>query len=139
MSSPFGLVIALLTVESSYLRNVEEPAAGTADTVQFCFTPSQDWRIKTYAKDHDIHVHSIRETGQARVFAAPEAEANSKKHYADVIDRIVVLEFTDLSDPVDTAKVLASKGLQGKLEIGASGVCFYNPDGARYHSQSTPR
>ena len=81
----------------------------------------------------------IRKAGQARVFAVPEAEANSKKHYSDVIARIVVLEFGDLSDPVDTAKVLSSKGLREKLEIGASGVCFYNPDGARYHSQSTPR
>jgi hypothetical protein len=107
--------------------------------VQFCFTPNRDWRIKTYAMDHDIHVHVIREPDQERVFAAADAEANSKKHYGDVIDRVLVLEFTDPADPVAAARVLAAHNLPGQLEIGHSGVAFYNPDGGWYHSQSVPQ
>jgi hypothetical protein len=71
MPSTFVLVVVLLTVESSYLRNTERPVDGVSDTVQFCFTHDRDWRIKTYAMDHDIHVHVIREPGQERVFGQP--------------------------------------------------------------------
>ena len=139
MPSTFVLVVVLLTVESSYLRNTERPVDGVSDTVQFCFTHDRDWRIKTYAMDHDIHVHVIREPGQERVFGAAAAEANSEKHYGDIIDRLLVLEFAEPTDPVATAGVLAGYNLPGRLEFGASGVAFYNPDGRRYHSQSVPQ
>jgi hypothetical protein len=139
MPSAFVLVIVILTVESSYLRNTEKPVGGTSDTVQFYFTPDRDWRIKTYATDHDIHVHVIRESDQERVFAAADAEANSKKHYGDVIDRVLVLEFSDPANKAATAQILAAHNLPGQLQIGNSGVAFYNPDGGRYHSQSVPQ
>jgi hypothetical protein len=139
MPSAFVLVVVLLTVESSYLRNTERPVAGTPDTVQFYFTANRDWRIKTYAVDHDIHVHVIRESGQERVFSVADAESNSRKHYGDVLSSVVILEFADPADTVATDRVLASHSLSGHLEEGSSGVAFYNPDGGRYHSQSVPK
>ena len=135
----FVLVVVLLTVESSYLRNTERPVVGTPDTVQFYFTPNRDWRIKTYAIDHDIHVHVVREPGQERKFSVADAQSNSRKHYEDVISRVVVLEFADPTDEGATSRVLADHNLSGHLEIGDSGVAFYNPDGGRYHSQSVPK
>ena len=138
MPSAFVLVVVLLTVESSYLRNTERPVAGTSDTVQFYFTANRDWRIKTYAMDHDIHVHVIRETGHERVFSVADAESNSRKHYGDVLSRVVILEFAE-ADTVATDRVLAAHSLSGHLEVGSSGVAFYNPDGGRYHSQSVPK
>jgi hypothetical protein len=139
MPSAFVLVVVILSVESSYLRNTERPVAGTSDTVQFYFTAHRDWRIKTYAMDHDIHVHVIREPGKERVFSVADAESNSTKHYGDVIRRVVVLEFADPSDVVATDRVLMAHNLFGHLEIGSSGVAFYNPAGGRYHSQSVPQ
>jgi hypothetical protein len=139
MPCAFVLVVVLLTVESSYLRNTERPVGETSDTVQFYFTRARDWRIKTYAMDHDIHVHVIRESDQERVFGAADAEANSKKHYGDVIDRVLVLELPDPTNQVATAQVLSAHNLPGQLEFSNSGVAFYNPDGGRYHSQSVPQ
>lgn len=135
----FVLVVVLLTVESSYLRNTERPVVGTPDTVQFYFTPNRDWHIKTYAIDHDIHVHVVREPGQERKFSVADAQSDSRKHYGDVISRVVVLEFADPTDEGATSRVLADHNLAGNLEIGDSGVAFYNPDGGRYHSQSVPK
>ena len=138
MAAPFVLVIALLAVESSYSENLERPTQGTPDSVQFWFTPDRDWRIKTFAIDHDIHVHVIREDERERQFGPTDAAANTQKHYGDVIKRIITLEFTDPSNADEVQRTLAANGLTGTLEIGNSGVAFYNPDRASYKSQSKP-
>src|SRR5216684_2122170 len=53
------LVLALLTVESSYTQNIERPASKTPDTLQFWIAPDGTWRIKTYAIDEDVHIHRL--------------------------------------------------------------------------------
>ncbi len=138
MAAPFVLVIALLTVESSYSGNLERPSQGTPDTVQYWFTPDRDWRIKTFAIDHDIHVHMIREAKAERQFGPREAAANTQKHYGDVVERTITLEFTDPTNADEVQRTLTANGLSGTLEMGSSGVAFYNPDRARYKTQSRP-
>ncbi|RYD35914.1 MAG: hypothetical protein EOP85_18640, partial [Verrucomicrobiaceae bacterium] len=59
MTAPFTLILAVLNIESSYLDNLERPAGDARDTVQFWFAPDTQWRIKTYAIDHDIHIHPV--------------------------------------------------------------------------------
>ena len=138
MTAPFVLVIALLIIESSYITNLERPHQGTPDTVQFWFTPERDWRLKTFAIDHDIHTYVIRELQVERTFFPQDAAANTQKHYGDVISRTITLEFTDLSNMDEVERILRANGLTGVLEVGKSGVAFYNPDRARYKSQSRP-
>ena len=62
MTNAFTLVLAILTVESSYVQEIERPATRVPDTVQFWFAPESDWRIKTFAIDHDIHAYRIGKT-----------------------------------------------------------------------------
>lgn len=138
MAPPFILVVALLTVQSSYLRDVEEPVGGVPDTVQFWYSPDSDWRIKTFAIDHDIHVHEIREKGSEKKYSVEQAKANTERNYGDVLDRLVVIEIADPTDSDAVTRLLRSHGLSGSLELGKSGVAFYNPDGGRYYSQSRP-
>jgi len=138
MTPTYILIVALLTVESSYLHNTEQASAGTPDTVQFWFTPDRDWRVTTFATDHDIHVYSFREPGQEQKFTVEEAVASTKKHYGDVLGRLELLEFSDPTNTEEVARVLSAHKLTGILEVGKSGVAFYNPDNGRYHSQSTP-
>ncbi len=138
MASSSVLVAALLTIRSSYARNIEEPHEGVPDTAQFWFTRDQDWRVRTYAMDHDIHVHLIRESGQARSLSVPEAIEHLRKHYEEVIERVAVLEFPDPADDGAVARILAASHLTGQLEVGTSGVAFLNPDGGSYRTQSTP-
>ena len=131
------LVIAVLTVASSYLRNTEEQAGDVPDTVQWWIDEAASWRIKTFALDHDIHVYAIGpdESGDLREVAI----ANTRKHYGDVIASQHVLEFPQLLDPESTRTVLADAGLGSDLEVAPAGFAFWNPDGARYHSQSRPK
>jgi len=138
MSSPFVLVVVLLTVESSYLQNLERPRDLVPDTVQFWFTAEVDWRIKTFAIDHDIHVHQIRTGSTARKFSPKDAVASTRKNYGDVIETVLLLEIADPNDKGEVDRVLKAHHLEGTLEIGKSGVASYNPDHGQYRSQSNP-
>ncbi len=138
MTPAYVLVVALLTVQSSYLRDVEEPRGTVPDTVQFWYSPDSDWRIKTFAIDHDIHVHEIRTKGADQQYGVEQAKANTERNYGDVLDRLLVIEIADPADSDAVTRILRSNGLPGSLEVGKSGVAFYNPDDGRYHSQSRP-
>ena len=131
----FTLVIAILTVQSSYAQNLGRPAREVPDTVQFCFTPDSQWRIKTFAVDHDIHVHRIEGTRLTTEFA----QNNIKKSYGDVVSSTQVLGFPDPKDPVAVQRILKEHKLSGTLEGVKDGYYFYNPDRGDYHTKSKPK
>jgi len=138
MTPEFVLVLVLLNVESSYQQNVERPRGAVPDTVQFWFAPAADWRVKTFAIDHDIHVHQIRSEPNARTFGPDDAIASTRKNYDDVIEKIVIVKFSDPTKQAEVAAVLRASNLGGTLELGKAGVAFYNPDDGHYRTQSTP-
>ncbi len=77
------LLVFKLTVQSSYIENYEETGDElNFDTLQWWITKDETWRIKTFAKDSDIHIHQI--AGRVEVETAIE---NTKKHYGDVIEK----------------------------------------------------
>jgi hypothetical protein len=139
MASPFTLVVALLSVQSSYAKEVEIPAAGIPDTIQFWLAPDSQWRVRTYAIDHDIHVYALGDDTEEKKISADFAVAHIKKHYSDVTASLVVLSFADPKDQKEVERVLAEHGLKGSLEVSKSGIAFYNPDRAKYRSQTTPK
>jgi hypothetical protein len=139
MAAPFVLVVAFLSVESSYSADLERPVRQVPDTVQFWFSPDADWRIKTFAIDHDIHVHKIGTPTTPHRLTPSEAAANTRKHYGDVLSNILVLEFPDPQDAAAVTQVLQSHKLHGTLEVGSSGIAFYNPDSGHYRTQSVPK
>jgi len=128
------LVLAVLTVQSSYKDNVEKPAGQVPDTVQWWITPDTTWRIKTYAIDHDIHIHSLDKVPAS---AVDFAVANTKEHYGDVLRKIHVVKFSD-GNSKTVAAALAQAGLANQLEMSPQGFAFWNPDGGAYTSQSRP-
>ena len=139
MTAPFTLVFALLTVQSSYAQEREIPATGVPDTVQFWLTPDSQWRVRTYAIDHDIHVYEVGAESEEKKFTAESAAEHIKKHYGDVTASLLTLTFKDPKDQKEVDRVLAEHGLKGALEVSKSGIAFYNPDRARYRTQSTPK
>jgi hypothetical protein len=138
MASTFTLVVALLSVQSSYAKEVEQPAAGVPDTIQFWLAPDMQWRVRTYAIDHDIHVYNLGAVEEKKV-SAEFAMEHIKKHYADVTASLVVLTFVDPKDPKDVERVLAKHQLKGTLEVSKKGIAFYNPDRGEYRTKSTPK
>jgi hypothetical protein len=133
------LVLALLTVESSYSREIEQPTTGVPDTVQFWLASDTQWRIKTLAIDHDIHVYQLGDAGSAHAITPERAEVNIRRSYGDVIHSIKVIHFAQPHDAEASARTLRESGLSGALEMAAAGFAFYNPDGGRYSSQSRPK
>ena len=139
MAAPFVPVVALLSVESSYSADLERPSHGVPDTVQFWFSPEADWRVKTFAIDHDIHIYKVGDQATARRLTPQEAVAHTRKSYGDVLSKVLVLEFADPNDTVAVTRTLKANSLQGTLEVASSGVVFYNPDSGDYRTQSVPK
>ena len=128
------LVLAVLSVQSSYRKNTEQPAGKVPDTVQWWLTPNNAWRIKTFALDHDIHIYEI-----GTPIDPEKAISNTKKSYGDVIRSLNVLQFPDYTAEQIVRETLQRAGLTPNLEIAAGDFAFWNPDGARYRTQSRPR
>jgi hypothetical protein len=133
------LVLAILNVKSSYLREVEELVSGpldVPDTVQWWIAADAAWRIKTFALDHDIHTHSI---GVPKADLIRVAEDNTAKHYGDVINVRHLLHFVDVTNADEVAGVLRSADLAPRLEVAPGRFAFWKPDDAEYHTQSEPK
>jgi hypothetical protein len=135
----FVLVLAMLSTESSYASEIERPATACADTAQFWFGSSGAWRVRTYAIDHDIHIYQVGTSGAVPDFHREAGEAHIKKHYSDVLAKLVVLRFKEPTNKVEVAQVLASQGLSGTLEVSSAGFAFYKPDRGEYRTKSEPR
>jgi len=130
------LLVFQLTVQSSYVENVEREAEENCfDTVQWWFSENETWRIKTFAIDRDIHTHRI-----AGPVAEQVAMENTMKHYEDVVAKAFAVEFEDLADETEVAKVMEDLGGASSLEISKNGnqFAFWNPSRLKYTSKSRP-
>jgi hypothetical protein len=135
--SPALLVVARLNVKSSYAGNREEPADDAFDTVQFYFAAgsADAWRIRTYAADHDVHVHKLHGLRDQIGDPADFARGHVARVYDDVLDRLAVVRLSG-----DPAADITAAGLAGGTVEHAvgQGFAFWNPDGSRYVTKSTP-
>jgi hypothetical protein len=128
------LVIFFLSVQSSYSGNTEVAATPISfDTVQFYASNGSAWRIKTYARDEDVHIWSIGSNVDDIINLAKE---NTAKHYGDVLAEGYVIETSDGLEGVK--RELFSRGLDDHLERLPSGAVFWSPLGTRYRSKSVP-
>ncbi len=78
-------------------------------------------------------------SGAASRLRPENAEAHLKKHYSDVLAKLVALRFKDPTDKVEVTRVLASQGLSGTVEVAPAGFAFYNPDRGKYKTKSEPK
>jgi hypothetical protein len=128
-------IIFKLTVQSSYLRNVEADASEDVfDTVQFFATNERAWRIKTYATDQDVHVWSIAGTCESII---PLAQRNTETHYGDVLSKRYIIKSADGIGGL--RRGLNKSGLSDHFEVSKLGFLFWAPAGTSYRSRSRPR
>ncbi len=130
------LLVARLSIQSSYAENAEYEAEGNDfDTIQWWLGEDESWRIKTYAVDSDIHTHLI--AGPVAVSVATE---NTRKHYGDVIAEEYVVEFANHLDQTEVQEKMAKLGGKAALEISPDKrFAFWNVDGRRYSTKTTPQ
>jgi hypothetical protein len=129
------LVVYFLSVQSSYSEDLESDATeGAFDTVQFYASNGTSWRIKTYAKDEDVHIWSL---GPDVSDIVALARANTEKHYGDVLTEGYIIETEEGLDGLRQG--LEERGLSATLELPPSGAVFWVPEGTRYRTKSTAR
>src|ERR1700722_14239883 len=92
------LLISILKVASSYVRNVEEPAGAVPDTIQYWLQPGRAWRIRTFALDHDIHIHALEKLPHAMQQYVEPFQQSTQHHYGDLLAATHVIEFDDFTD-----------------------------------------
>ncbi len=133
------LIIAVLTIQSSYAENQEWELTDTntvPDTVQMWIGPSKGWRIRTYAKDHDIHIHSV-EFGEEPL--EPAFERSTRNNYGDVLASYNKFELKECSFGEMELLALKNAGLAPILEDSKKGFLFWKPDLATYSTKSQPK
>jgi hypothetical protein len=132
------LVVGVLTVSSSYKREVEHPLedGGVPDTVQWWIAETGSWRIRTYALDHDIHTFSVGSSPEGLRELAIE---NTQKHYGDVLARLVAFEIADTSDQEDLRAYFGEAEMTPYFDVADGQFMFWKPDDAEYHTQSSPK
>jgi len=130
------LLIFKLSVQSSYAENTERDADDkNFDTLQWWFTSTETWRVKTFAIDNDIHPHLIA----APLDVAAGIE-NTLKHYGDVVVEQHQVEFGDPFDRIEAGEKMRNLGGVAALEIASDKrFGFWNPDQRKYSSKTTPR
>jgi hypothetical protein len=128
------LIVAILDVRSSHLEGRREPAERkTPDTVQWWVGPDLTWKIRTFAIDHDLHLHNVR-GGDADYFMG-----HTQREFDGLIRGIYKLDFVDYTDEAARKKVLREAGLRPDLEIADEhGFAFWNPDRGTYKTKSYP-
>ncbi|ADB17653.1 hypothetical protein Psta_2988 [Pirellula staleyi DSM 6068] len=129
------LVVFFLSVQSSYSGDTETTATEEAfDTVQFYSANGTNWRIRTYARDQDVHIWSL---GSDVADLVALARAHTEKHYGEVLTEGYIIETEEGLEGV--RHELEQRGLPPNLELPPSGAVFWAPPGTTYRSRSVPR
>ena len=102
----------------------------TPDTLQWWMNGEEVWRVKTFALDHDIHIHHLAGNSPEHFIE------NAKKTYGDLIAATHRLQFDDYLNEAGVERVFLNAGIAPNLEVAKAGFAFWNPDKTRYHTQS---
>lgn len=128
------LIVGVLNVRSSYRRGTEEELTNgeATDTVQWCLTDSEAWRVRSFAADRDIH--AVLYGGYGRVDEQMFVD-NIRENYGPMLRSLHTVELPSL-DPVVARRAMQRAGLAPNLEVAPSGFAFWNPDNEPYETQA---
>lgn len=131
------LVIFKLSIKSSYNQNIEQPADKVFDTLQFFVHGKDIFRIKTYAVDHDIHIHKVNVGDRTIDETLDFLTSTTKAHYEDAIEKIVTINIKDVKDTKAIKESLKKELKTAHIE-STNDILYWNPDGEPYKNQSNP-
>ena len=128
-------LIYVLTVEGSYLQDIERPAIGCPDTYQCWITPNEVFDVRTFAIDKDVRILRVDCAGRVddpiRYFQEVAVET-----YGDIIaDSYRIDAPAGLSTERLREKVKAL-GLHANVQDTPFGFPLWLPEDAKYWSQS---
>lgn len=128
-------LIYVLTVEGSYLQDVDRQAIGCPDTYQCWITPNEVFDVRTFAIDKDVRVLRVDYPGHVddpiQYFQEVALET-----YGDIIaDSYLIDVAAGLSTEHLREKVKAL-GLHANVQDTPFGFPLWLPEDAKYWSQS---
>jgi hypothetical protein len=133
------LLLAVLSIKSSYSREEEVPLEGAddiPDTLQWWFGDGGCWRIRTYALDHDVHAFQI---GNSLQTTLELAKKNNQDNYGDIIATQHVIHFVDCANRLESEAEFGRIGLAARFQFDLSRFVFWKPDDAVYLTKSSPK
>jgi hypothetical protein len=121
---------------SSYKDDYEIEVRGdtVTDTVQWWVGADEAFRVRTFAIDHNIHVHHLDRGGPRMVRLAL---GNHERIYKEVTWRQYLFLIEDPTDVVHVGSVFKESGIEPRLEV-QDRFAWWNPDGQHYENQSAP-
>ncbi|WP_432837870.1 hypothetical protein [Dactylosporangium sp. CA-092794] len=132
-----SLLIAKLTVRSSYVLDSERPADGRFDTMQF-YLPDDGlavFRIRTFALDHDIHVQRLTPPNGTLEDRVAMLRAHLDRTVGPVLAAVTFVSAPDLS----RQDLVAAGIVNGDLHVATEPTfAFWNPGGGQYHTRAAP-
>ncbi|MET7400057.1 hypothetical protein ABZS66_41895 [Dactylosporangium sp. NPDC005572] len=132
-----SLLIAKLTVRSSYVLNSEQPADGRFDTIQF-YLPDEGaavFRIRTFALDHDIHVQQLTPPDGRIEDRVGMLRTHLDRTAGPVLAAVTLVSARDLS----RQDLVAAGVVDGHLYVATEPTfAFWNPDGGQYRTRAAP-
>ena len=131
------LIIFKLKVKSSYNQNIELPADSSFDTLQFFAQDKIIMRIKTFALDHDIHIHTIQLRGKTMDEMIDFLATSTNNHYGDIVDRELHLEIENPKEHEAIKAMFVKESLTPHIDTLPDFI-FWNPDNKKYRTQSKP-
>jgi hypothetical protein len=132
------LLLAILSVKSSYSQEIETPlesADDIPDTLQWWFGDGGCWRVRTHAVDHDIHAYQIADSPQTTLDLAKK---NNHDNYGDIIRAQRQIHFINCTNLPEVRAEFERIGLAPTLTIQEH-YAFWKPDDADYWTKSSPK
>jgi hypothetical protein len=136
MITPGTWFIFPLTIEGSYLQNLERPAQGTCDSFQYWITPKVGYDIRTFAIDRTTRVLKLDLSLKKPEDLESLLLGIARRTYKGIIEREIRIHVT----AVDTSKALVDKvsaaGLFPHADWTALDFPLWLPEHADYRSLS---
>src|SRR5215831_20875525 len=136
MITPGTWLIFPLTIEGSYLQNLEHPAQGPCDSFQYWITPKVGYDIRTFAIDKTIRVLRLGLSQKKEAELESMLLGIARRTYDGIIAREIRIEATAADTTNGLVDRVSAAGLFPHVEWTALDFPLWLPEHADYRSLS---
>jgi hypothetical protein len=127
-------LIYVLTTEGSYLQNLERPASGAPDTMQYWISGPLAWDIRTFSIDKDLR---ILELDLSSFEDNPVARLNdiATKTYGEILAETHRIEVPEGATDGDLIRLVQEEGLFPQASWTVLDFPLWLPENTEYASR----
>jgi hypothetical protein len=130
-------LIYVFSTEGSWAQNLERPAIDAPDTCQYWITADKARDVRTFAIDKDVRLITLDIKGRLTLSAAEETfKKIAQDTYGEIIKESHRFEVRDGTTLPDLERLVASVGLNPKVDWTALNFPMWIPEDAEYYSRS---